>query len=218
MIADGRVILVAGFTGSGKSAWVIQQCHRLSKLLVWDSDQEWTKRGLVEPVYTMDAMTDRIVDNVRRPGRLRLGYAGPIALQLARPNQRSIEVPLFPIFCRLAWVWIRAGAGKTVVVEELADVTHSGKASGEWGELVRKSRKHGADIYGLAQRPAEIDKTIVSNAAEIHSGFLGFPDDRQYIAKCLNVPLYDVDQLRPLDFLHRNLRTQQLTRGRVRFK
>jgi hypothetical protein len=215
---DGRVILVAGFTGSGKSAWVIQRCHKATKLLVWDSDQEWSKRGLVEPAYTMDALKQRIIDNIRRPGRLRLGYAGPMKLTLARAGGRPLEVPLFPVFCRLAWVWIRSGPGKTLVVEELADVTHTGKAPADWGEIVRKSRKHGADVYGLAQRPAEIDKTIVSNAAEIHSGFLGFPDDRIYVAKCLGVSVREVETLKPLDYLHRNLRTQQLTRGRVQFR
>jgi len=216
---DGRVILVAGFTGSGKSAWVIQRCHRATRLLVWDSDQEWSKRGLLEPVYTIDELKQRLVEDIRRPGRLRLGYAGPIKLTLAaRPPAAAKVVPLFPVFCRLAWTWIRSAPGKTVVVEELADVTTTGKAPDEWGQIVRKSRKHGADVYGLAQRPAEIDKTIVSNAAEIHTGFLAFPDDRIYIAKCLGVDVRDVEALKPLDFLHRNLRTQQLTRGRVQFR
>jgi hypothetical protein len=217
---DGRVILVAGFTGSGKSAWVIQNCHRSSRLLVWDSDQEWSKRGLVEPVYSIDALKDRLVADIRRSGRLRLGYAGPIrlVLQPTTPGGKPRDIPLFPVFCRLAWAWIRSAPGKTLVVEELADVTHPGKAPADWGEIVRKSRKHGADVYGLAQRPAEIDKTIVSNAAEIHSGFLGFPDDRAYIAKCLGVDVREIEKLQPLDYLHRNLRTQKLTRGRIRFQ
>lgn len=218
---DGRVILVAGFTGSGKSAWVIQQCQRATRLLVWDSDQEWTKRGLVEPVYTIDALKERLIADIRRPGRLRLGYAGPMKLLLMttpNPAGRNREVSLFPVFCRLAWTWIRSGPGKKLVVEELADVTTTSKAPDEWGQIVRKSRKHGADVYGLAQRPAEIDKTIVSNAAEIHSGFLAFPDDRAYIAKCLGVSIDQVERLKPLEYLHRNLRTQQLTRGRVQFR
>lgn len=216
---DGRVILVAGFTGSGKSAWVIQQCHRATRLLVWDSDQEWTKRGLVEPAFTIDALKERLIADIRRPGRLRLGYAGPIKLTLAgKPPSPPRVVPLFPVFCRLAWTWIRSAPGKKLVVEELADVTTTSKAPDEWGQIVRKSRKHGADVYGLAQRPAEIDKTIVSNAAEIHSGFLAFPDDRAYIAKCLGVPIDQVERLKPLEYIHRNLRTQQLTRGRVQFR
>lgn len=220
MNPDGRVILVAGFTGSGKSAWVIQQCHRAMRLLVWDSDQEWSKRGLVEPVYTIDELKERLVADIRKPGRLRLGYAGPIRLTLAanRPGGAARHVEIFPVFCRLAWSWIRSAPGKTLVIEELADVTTPAKAPADWGEIVRKSRKHSADVYGLAQRPAEIDKTIVSNAAEIHSGFLAFPDDRVYIAKCLGVPVVDVEKLQPLDYLHRNLRTQQLTRGRVKFR
>jgi len=215
--ADGRAVLVAGFTGSGKSAWVIQQCHRSSALLVWDSDQEWTKRGLVEPVWTIDQLKEAVVNNIKRPGRFRVGYAGPIKLTMPRKGNAGLVVPLFPVFCRLAWIWIRARSGRTLVVEELADVTSPGKAPADWGEIVRKSRKHGADIYALTQRPAESDKTIVSNAAAIHSGFMGFPDDRTYIARCLGVPVADVEKLRPLDYIERDLRTQQLRRGRVQF-
>lgn len=217
-LLDGRNVLVAGFTGSGKSAWVMQQCHKVSRLLVWDSDQEWSKRGLVEPVYTMEDLKNRVVDNMKRKGSMRLGYAGPIKLVMRKKNGTTLDIPLFPIFCRLAWCWIRARPGQTVVVEELADVTSSGKAPTDWGEIVRKGRKHGAFVYALTQRPAESDKTIVSNAAAIHSGFMAYPDDRVYIAKCLGVSVAEVERLKPLDYLHRDLRTQQLSRGRLSFR
>ena len=110
-------------------------------------------------------------------------------------------IPLFPVFCRLAWAWGRGGPGRKLVVEELADVTTPGKAPAEWGEIVRKGRKHGLDVYALTQRPAESDKTIVSNAAAIHSGFMGFPTDREYMAKCLGVSVADMEKLRPLDYI-----------------
>ena len=73
-------------------------------------------------------------------------------------------------------------------------------------------------ITPLTQRPAESDKTIVSNAAAIHSGFMGFPDDRAYMARCLDVPLRDIERLRPLDWIERDLRTRALTRGRLVFR
>ena len=213
---DGRTTLVAGFTGSGKSAWVISQVQRCNELLVWDSDHEWSDRRLVEPVYTIEALKNRIVDHLRRGGRFRVGYAGPIKLRVRRGKKVEV-VSLFPAFCRLAWIWGKAAPGRTVVVEELADVTSPGKAPDEWGQMLRKARKHGLDLYGLTQRPAESDKTIVSNAALIHSGFMGFPNDRSYMAECLGVSLEEVEKLKPLDYIERDLRTQELRRGRVRF-
>jgi hypothetical protein len=203
---DGRAVLVAGFTGSGKSAWVIRQTRAAPRLLVWDSMGEWSRRALVQPLGTLPAVAEAIrTDIARGGGRLRVGYTGPVT----RAG--------FEGFCRLAWVWLRLRAGSVLVIEELADVTSPGKAPAAWGEIVRKGRHVGAQVYALTQRPAESDKTIVSNAAAIHSGFMGFPDDRAYMARCLDVPLRDVERLRPLDWIERDMRTRALTRGRLVF-
>ena len=204
---DGRAVLVAGFTGSGKSAWVIRQVRGAPRLLVWDSMGEWCRRELVRPVPTLRELAALIRADLRAPGaRFRYGYTG------------AVTRAGFDGFCRLAWVWLRWRPGATLVVEELADVTSPGKAPPAWGEIVRKGRHVGAQVYALTQRPAESDKTIVSNAAAIHSGFMGFPDDRAYMARCLDVRLRDIERLRPLDWLERDMRTRELRRGRLVFR
>lgn len=117
----------------------------------------------------------------------------------------------------MAWVWMRAHKGGVLVVEELADVTAPGKAPPEWGEIARKHRHHEGAVYALTQRPAESDKTILGNATVLHVGRLNMASDREYCARCLDVPLDQVDSLADLEFLERNMRTRELTRGRVSF-
>jgi hypothetical protein len=206
-MVEGRAVLVAGFTGSGKSAWTIRQVRGAPRLLVWDSMGEWCRRGIVRPVPTLQALADLMRTELKKPAaRWRYGYTGPV-------TRAS-----FDAFCRFAWIWLRFRPGSTLVVEELADVTSPGKAPAAWGEIVRKGRHVGAQVYALTQRPAESDKTIVSNAAAIHSGFMGFPDDRAYMARCLDVRLREVEILRPLDWLERDMRTRELRRGRLSFR
>lgn len=203
---DGRVLLVTGSTGSGKSTWVRQDYDRSAPLLVWDSKREWSHKWReVRAVGSLRELHAAIVADITSPGAFRIGYVGPVTREA------------FEIFCQLAWVWMRSRRGVTLIVEELADVTSPGKAPPAWGEILRKSRDEGANVYGLGQRPAESDKTIVGNAALIHTGFLAFADDRKYLARCLDVPLERVSELAQLDYIERDMRTRELRTGRVGF-
>ena len=214
---DGRAVLVTGMTGSGKTAWTIREVRaRRGDWLVWDAAGEWSRRGLVRSVGSVQDLQALIVSNMKRArsGPLRVGYCGPL-----RDERLPINHPAqpFSIFCRLAWVWARFRPGATVTVEELADVSTPGKAPAAWGEMIRKGRHVSLALYAITQRPAESDKTIVSNAAAIHCGQMAFPRDRAYMAKCLGVPVRDIEGLRPLDWIERDMRTLELRRGRVRF-
>ena len=86
----------------------------------------------------------------------------------------------------LVWGWA------TVVVEELADVTSSSKAPQGWGDVLRKGRAIGLKIYGLTQRPAESDKTIIGNASLFHAGRQSRSADRKYMAAELNLSAEDL--------------------------
>lgn len=207
---DGRAVLVAGMRGSGKTAWTLQQVQPARRLLVWDSVGEWSGKGRVAPCYNLTALTNQLraqlADRSHVPDTEAIGYVGPASMRH------------FEVFCKLAWVWLRLRAGGTLVVEELADVTHPGKAPPAWGEIVRKGRHAaGSRLYALTQRPAESDKSIVGNADLIHCGMMAFPRDRTYMAECLNVRADDIEELGPLDYIERDLRTRKVRRGKVRF-
>lgn len=204
---DGRNVLVTGFTGSGKSAWVMQQTARADRLLVWDSLGEWSREQGCMAHATLAELSEHFVKPQigARTHPQRGAYIGPVTAKH------------FETFCRLAWVWLRSGRNRVLVVEELADVTTPGRAPPAWGEICRKARHTGAEVYAITQRPAESDKTILGNAALVHSGFMGYPNDRKYMARVLDVPVQDVERLQPLDWIERDMRARTLRRGRLRF-
>jgi hypothetical protein len=201
-LVDGRAVLVAGSTGSGKTAWTMRQVERAPRLLVWDALGEWARAQRVQfAAMTLSCLGQEIK---RASKHQSIAYCGPVSREH------------FAVFCKLAWLWLRMGQG-TLVVEELADVTTPGKAPQAWGEICRKGRHVGAAVYAITQRPAESDKTIVGNAAAIHTGLMAFPRDRAYMAECLDVPAAEVAALQPLQWIERDMRTRKLTRGRVTF-
>lgn len=205
---DGRNILVTGFTGSGKSAWVMQQLRREPRLLVWDTMGDWARDEGCTPHTSLADLSEHFVKPQigGRSHAQRGAYSGPITAEH------------FEVFCRLAWVFLRSGRDRVLVVEELADVTTPGRAPPAWGEICRKARHTGGEVYAITQRPAESDKTILGNAALVHAGFMGYPNDRKYMARVLDVPLADIERLQPLDWIERDMRARTLRRGRLTFR
>lgn len=197
---DGELVVVTGATRSGKTSWVSQQVASAPRLLVWDGAGDWSLKYHCEKISTPADLRARVTP----PAKLdRLAYVRPVT-----PAE-------FEYFCRLAWVWVRAARG-VLVVEELADVTHPGKAPVAWGEIVRKGLRYGPIIYALTQRPSESDKTALGNSTRIHAHRMNFPADRAYMAACLGVPVLEVERLAPLEWLERD-QAGVISRGRVTF-
>jgi hypothetical protein len=214
---DGEAKLVVGSRGSGKTAWALQSVPTgaNTRLLVWDTVGEWSRLGRCQPVATLAELGRLVIADAKRPGRFKVGYTGPIVMYVPK-GKSVVTVPLFPLFCRLAWVWMRVKPG-TLVVEELADVTNPGKAPADWGEIVRKGRHTGSNIIALTQRPTESDTTIAGNADLIHCGRLTRPGDRRLMAEYLDCPVEQVTALQSLHWIERDMRTCRLTTGVLRF-
>jgi len=184
-----------------KTTWIRQNVARNDRLLVWDSKAEWHKFAC------------RVVSSFAELSR--------IVLPSAKPERIAFRVPVsrenFIMFCKLAWVYCRAH-GSPLVVEELADVTTPGKAPTEWGEICRKSREYGPDIYAVTQRPQEVDKTVQGNVALVHCGMMSDEVDAAYCARrLLRVPVEEVMDMKPGQWIERNTRTHDISRGVTRW-
>lgn len=177
------------------------------RILAWDSGYDFAPALQMHPVRSLHELAELVRVDVRTPDQVpqRIAWVGPIT----RDH--------FVIFCKLAFVWMRAHPNGVLLVDELSDVTSPGKATPGWGELVRKHRKfRRGHVYGMTQRPAESDKTIVGNATVLHSGRFNFDSDEEYMARCLKVPLEELQALPDFQYIERNMRTKVISRGAVR--
>lgn len=198
---DTPVIFVCGRRRSGKSAWTKRQLSpiKVKRLLVWDPTGE----------YGRDLSS---IKTVTRRGEL-------IAL-LEKHRHSNCRVAFqgsakdFEWFCKLARLW----GSCTVVVEELASVTKAGRAPTAWGDLIRMSAHDHNTVYGIAQRPAEVDKTIIGNASMIHYCPLARHDDVALMAKEMRMKQAELDTLKPCQYIEFDTATLQTTRGKLTFK
>jgi hypothetical protein len=199
---DGTLTVVTGASRSGKTVWTVRQVARARRVLVWDTLGEWGDRYGCTRVSSLHELSVLAPS----PRLQRLAYFRPMGM----------ERDHFDVFCRLAWVWIRAARG-ALVVEELASVTSPGKAPAAWGEIVRAGLRYGPDIYALTQRPAESDKTVMGNATVLHCHAMVRAEDRRYMAAELDCDVSRLAALRPLEWIERDRRTGKLRAGRVSF-
>lgn len=201
-LPDGRLFFVAGSSGSGKTAWVRQRLEGESRVLVWDVEDQYG--DIAERVTERADLVERLA-----PGAQRLAFV---------PARCSRAY--FDWWARVAFVWGRmgamAGCRSVVVAEEIADVTHAGKAPEAWGRLVRRGRKWAIDRYVITQRPAESDKTSIGNATVIHCGRLAMGTDRAYMAARMDIERAELE-LAPLEYVETD-EIGALSRGRLRFE
>ena len=199
---DGALIYVTGSMGSGKTSWVKRRVKKARRVLAWDGKGiDWGERDGFRVVESLQEL------------RAQLFGKGPMRISVRVPVSKEN----FAVFCRLAWVWGRFMPG-VIVIDEIADVTSTSKAPQEWGEIARKIRAFGSDVYVTTQRPQECDKTAQGNATIFHCGRMSDADDQKYVARRLlgGVDVRIVSALLPLQWVERDVRTLAITTGTLR--
>ncbi|GAA5133111.1 ATP-binding protein [Thalassotalea piscium] len=193
---DAKHLYACGNSGTGKSANIKVKLSHCERAIIFDPDDEYhTEKGVIR---------------VESPNQL-------IALLKANANS-SLKVAFvaeglkaFEFWANAAFAWKNCLA----IAEEIADVTTAAKAPPCWGKLIRRGRKYGITICAVTQRPAEADKTILSNAAFIRTGALGRLNDRQAVAKEIDIHYDEIARLKPLDWIEFNRADLSVTGGRL---
>lgn len=134
-------------------------------------------------------------------------------------EDRAIGIRQFSYLCGLAWIWsTRLKRETLLLVDELAEFTAANEAPAAWRRLVKRGRKQGISVLAASQRPAEIDKTIFSNASRIRVYRLGYDADQTAAAAALGVRRDQVAALEGHAFLEKNaLEGGGVTSGRLSF-
>jgi len=195
---NAHIVAVMGGTGSGKSTFIKREINRLKpkRLIIFDVMHEYSDHG--QAVKLCGALAQ-------------LAKAKTFSL-IFQPSSASIKEQ-FNYVCKLAF----ALGDCMLVVEELNRVTQATKAPPNWQDCTSRGRHKGLMIYGASQRPAGVDKDFFSNATKIRSGRLNFAADIKTLANVLKVKTNDIDSLKPLEFIEREMATGKITRGKLTF-
>lgn len=199
---DGRLIVIAGASRSGKSAYVRKQAGRAARAFAWDVEDQWAAL----PGWQRITTRAQLLTAAQSPGPGRYAYVAG--------GDLAGEFGFFAGCVQYAGRW---HGGLVVIAEELADVTTPAKAPGNWGILLRRGLKRGVTIYAISQRWAEADKTAVGNASEFVIFRQSSGDDVRYLSKKTRVPETEIDGLKPLEFVRYDAHSQQFTRGKLKF-
>lgn len=204
MIGAADIRAVMGSSGSGKSAYVKQELRRLApaRLLIFDPMDEYGDFARAVPsMRTLARMTAK-------------ARAAGFAFRWIPKGDNAARVMQFRALAKLAF----AVGDVTFTVEELQTVTQPTYAPPEWSDCTLRGRHRRLRIFGIAQRPAGVDKNFFGNATLIRCGRLNFADDVTTMARVLDVPPDDIRTMPELAFIERNTRTGQITRGVLAFE
>lgn len=197
---SAEVIAVIGATGSGKGVYIKNYALKKSdkRLLIWDYMREYGA--------FVGVQTDKLQPAIQTltAAQFRTAFM-PSFEDKTRAQQ-------FDLFCKAA----HHAGNLRLVIEELAFVTSPSFAPGGWKMCTSTGRHKGLRIIGASQRPAQVDKAFWSNCTEIHCGFLNYEADQKVMAQVLGVTVADIQGLEPLEYFHKNVRTKEIIRGKVR--
>lgn len=199
---NARIWGVMAASGSGKGVWVKLQLKNLSppRCVIWDPKDEYGETG------------GRLVTSLE-PVRLAMIAAGRGPLRIRykpKPGtDKKQRMQEFGVLCRLVQAW-----GNCVfVAEELSQVTTPSWAPAAWSDMTTGGRHENVHIIGIAQNPALIDKTFLSNCTLIHVGPLREYRHRQAVARSMDVALDDVTALEQFHWIERHHDTRELKTG-----
>lgn len=193
-----NIVAVMGGSGSGKSTYIKREIARIKpkRMMIFDVMHEYGDLG-------------QIVTTCADLARLAKGKSFKLIFQ---PSSANIQRQ-FDFFCKLAFE-----IGDLLMgVEELNRVTQANRAPPAWQDCTSRGRHKGLIIYGASQRPASVDKDFFSNATKIRSGRLNFEADIKTLANVLKVKTHEIDELKPLEFIEREMATGQINRGILTF-
>lgn len=210
MAAKALTVAAFGARGTGKTAFVVQRlkADNPGRLLVWDFKHDPALEGIGKPMDKLPAL----IGACKSPA---------FKLRYLVDHGRDLSAQ-FDLFCQAAWL----AGDVTIFVDELPEVTKANRAPAAWrrcvniGRLYRSAdgREKSIAIIGAGQRPAECDKSFISNCDLIHTGRLSHADDARALAPSIGCDWRELLTLPDLHWIEREAGKIEPARGVLQFR
>lgn len=212
---DGRIILIAGKSRSGKSSYTWERVKGEPRLIAWDTQDQWAALPGWKRVTDQREFSAALVKAGRGP--CKIAYVHPAGAGDVKEN--------FDKWCRKVLAFGKATGPLVCIPDELSTVTTTSKAPEGWGDLARTGLKFGITMYPISQRWAESDKTAFNNVSEIVF-FSMMPMDVKYMAERTGIAPEELAKLKKtetattvtLPYIRLDVDTMQITRDKLQFR
>jgi hypothetical protein len=199
---DGKLYVIAGKSRQGKTVFSSREVKKHKRAIAWDPEDQWSAL----PGWKRITSKAALLLAVQQSGNAKLAYVAGGDLKEE-----------FGFWAGCVFYWGRYHGPCAAVGEELADVTTSSKAPGNWGILLRRGLKRGIDIYAISQRWAEADKTALGNATEFVC-FAMLPMDQEYMSRRTGIAVAALAALKPLEYVRLDVATTKKTFSKLSFR
>lgn len=199
-----KVIAIMGSTGSGKTSYLRQVLakRKRRRTIVWSPKEDIDQySGLFGGAVVTTAGEALAL--------LKAAGKGPVHIVFKPRLVRSVDEAQFDAVCKMAML----ARNITFIVDELHTVTRPSWAPDGWRKLVMMGRGYGAEVFGLSQRPASVDKDFFGNLSTMHARRMAYADDAKVVARALSVQPAEVMALNGYQWLERDMLTGKVTRG-----
>ncbi|WP_290874937.1 hypothetical protein [Aquabacterium sp.] len=200
--ADGVLVVIAGASRSGKTAYTRKRLAKARRVVAWDPEAQWCEL----PGWRKVTTRADLLAALQKPGPLKLAFVVGSDLKAG-----------FDFWAQAVFWSGRFVEPLACIAEELADVSTPAKAPEGWGILIRRGLKRGISIYAISQRWSEADKTAFGNASEFVMFRQSSGDDVAYLSRKTRVNVTELDGLKPLEWVRYNAHTGDMERGKLKF-
>lgn len=202
---EARIWGIMAASGSGKGLYIkaFLKREKPARLVVWDYKDEYGECTPKAARLTHSLEAVRLAMIKAGTGPLQVRYK-------CKPGTDTKQTQAeFSGLCRLVQAW-----GKCCfLAEELSNVTTPSWAPAAWREMSTGGRHEQVHIIGVAQNPALIDKTFLSNCTLIHVGPLREYRHRQTVARSMDIPVQELTDLQKFQYIQRDNDTKEIFRG-----
>ena len=198
------IVAIMGASGSGKTSELRRRLARRKRrrTIIWSPKEDIDDYAALYGGTVVTTAGEALA-------LLKAAGSGPVHIVFKPRLVRAVDEAQFDAVCKMAML----ARNVTFIADELHTVTKPSWAPDGWRKLVMMGRGYGAEVFGLSQRPASVDKDFLGNVSVVHVRRLAYEADAKAVAAALAVQPREVLDLTGYMWLERDMNTGKITRG-----